>query len=82
MLVHCLTLAEGTAGTRVNISSFSPFAYSPVDRPASVHLDGVLVLPPHVHIQIQRGRHLMIAVDVWVEEARKCLVFLYYDNCR
>lgn len=56
MLVHCFTLAEGTAGTRVNISSLSPLAYSPVDRPASVHLDGVLVLPSHVHIQ--RGRHL------------------------
>jgi len=58
MLVHCFTLAEGTAGSRVNTRSLSPLACSPVDRPASVHLDDILVLPSHVHIQ--RKRHLNV----------------------
>lgn len=75
MLVHCFTLAEGTAGTRVNIDlSLSPLAYSPVNRPASVYLGGVLVLPWHVHIQ--RAHHLNdCGRCLGCEESRKCLLF-------
>lgn len=51
MLIHCFMLAKKTANTQVNISSLLSLAYSSVNCSAFIHLNSVLILSLHVHIQ-------------------------------